>query len=136
MSARARPARPPARPVLRRAGVPAVPSPRVGRPIGRSWSRQSVVGPLFVAPFLLLFVALFLVPLGYAAYLSVFRTRLIGGTAFVGLENYTTALSAPPLRTRGARGAPFFFLQVPVVLGGAPLFAPAPGRGLPRRGQG
>jgi len=132
MSARARPARPPAPPALRRAAVPADPSPRAGRPIGRSWSRQSVVGPLFVAPFLLLFVALFLVPLGYAAYLSVFRTRLIGGTAFVGLENYTTALSDPQLLSGVARVATFFVLQVPVMLVLALLFALALDSGLLR----
>jgi len=132
MSARARPAQPPAQPVLRRAAVPAVPSPRADRPIGRSWSRPSVVGPLFVAPFLLLFVALFLVPLGYAAYLSVFRTRLIGGTAFVGLENYRTALSDPQLRAGVARVAAFFVLQVPVMLVLALLFALALDSGLLR----
>ena len=49
-------------------------------------------GYLFVAPFLLLFLALFLLPLAYAAYLSLFKEQLIGGTVFAGLDNYTRAL--------------------------------------------
>lgn len=52
--------------------------------------KQGRAGPLFVAPFMILFLLLFLAPLGYAAYLSLFQERLVGGTAFVGLDNYLT----------------------------------------------
>ena len=37
--------------------------------------RRRSAGPLFVAPFLVLFLLLFLAPLVYAAYLSLFQTR-------------------------------------------------------------
>jgi len=89
----------------------------------RRGARKASAGPLFVAPFLVLFLALFLAPLAYAAYLSLFQTRLIGGTTFVGLENYTTAVT-DPLFLRGiGRVATFFVIQVPVMLVLALLFA-------------
>ena len=94
--------------------------------------RKVSAGPFFVAPFLVLFLALFLAPLGYAAYLSLFQTRLIGGTTFVGLDNYTTALT-DPLFLRGiGRVATFFVIQVPVMLVLALLFALALDSGLLR----
>ncbi|NUP17600.1 MAG: sugar ABC transporter permease [Streptomyces sp.] len=73
-------------------------------------------GPLFVAPFLILFLLLFLAPLGYAAYLSLFQQRLIGGTVFVGLDNYVTALKDPLLLHGVGRVALFFVIQVPLML--------------------
>jgi multiple sugar transport system permease protein len=89
-------------------------------------------GRLFVAPFLVLFVLLFLTPLGYAAYLSLFQNKLIGGTSFVGLDNYAKAL-ADPLFLRGIlRVATFFVIQVPVMLLLALLFALALDSGLVR----
>jgi multiple sugar transport system permease protein len=96
------------------------PRPRVG------------AGPLFVAPFLLLFLVLFLAPLAYAAYLSLFQTRLIGGTTFVGLDNYVTALRDPLLLKGVGRVALFFVIQVPVMLLLALLFALALDSGLMR----
>lgn len=52
-------------------------------------------GPWFVAPFLILFALFFITPLGYAAYLSFFQHKLIGGTVFVGLDNYVKAIADP-----------------------------------------
>ena len=52
-------------------------------------SRRAAIGYLFVAPFLVVFVAMLVVPLVYAGYLSLFREQLIGGTTFAGLDNYT-----------------------------------------------
>lgn len=94
--------------------------------------RASAAGPLFVAPFLALFVLLFLTPLGYAAYLSLFQHRLIGGTTFVGLKNYATALTDPLFLHGVARVALFFLLQVPLMLLLALLFALALDSGLMR----
>ena len=79
-------------------------------------SSRRTAGPLFVAPFLLLFVLLFLAPLGYAAYLSLFEHKLIGGTTFVGLDNYVTAVKDPQLIHGVLRVATFFLIQVPVML--------------------
>ncbi|MEU0030023.1 sugar ABC transporter permease [Streptomyces sp. NPDC006335] len=89
-------------------------------------------GPLFVAPFLILFLALFLAPLGYAAYLSLFQQRLVGGTVFVGLDNYVTALKDPLLLHGVGRVALFFLLQVPLMLLLALAFALALDSGLLR----
>ncbi|MFG6195449.1 carbohydrate ABC transporter permease [Nonomuraea sp. JJY05] len=89
----------------------------------RGRGRKRAAGPLFVAPFLVLFLLLFLAPLGYAAYLSLFQDRLIGGATFVGLENYVTAVQDPLLIKGVARVAAFFVIQVPVMLLLALLFA-------------
>ncbi|MEV1000021.1 sugar ABC transporter permease [Nonomuraea sp. NPDC050202] len=103
-----------------------------GPPRPRRRLRTGGAGPLFVAPFLVLFLVLFLAPLGYAAYLSLFQNRLIGGTTFVGLENYLTALQDPLLLEGVARVAAFFVIQVPVMLLLALLFALALDSGLMR----
>jgi multiple sugar transport system permease protein len=95
-------------------------------------ARTGAAGPLFVAPFLALFLLLFLTPLGYAAYLSLFQHKLIGGTTFVGLQNYLTALKDPLLLRGVARVALFFVIQVPVMLVLALLFALALDSGLMR----
>jgi multiple sugar transport system permease protein len=94
--------------------------------------RNGAAGPLFVAPFLVLFLVLFLAPLGYAAYLSLFQNRLIGGTTFVGLDNYLTAVKDPLLIKGVLRVAAFFVIQVPVMLLLALMFALALDSGLVR----
>ncbi|WP_409467533.1 carbohydrate ABC transporter permease [Streptomyces sp. HC307] len=98
----------------------------------RSRVGRSSAGPLFVAPFLILFLLLFLAPLGYAAYLSLFQEQLIGGTVFVGLDNYVTALKDPQLLHGVGRVALFFVIQVPLMLLLALLFALALDSGLLR----
>jgi len=73
-------------------------------------------GYVFAAPFLLCFLLLFILPLGYAAYLSLFKNQLVGGTVFAGLGNYVTALTDGQLIAGVGRVALFFVLQVPVML--------------------
>jgi multiple sugar transport system permease protein len=94
--------------------------------------RQRSAGPLFVAPFLGLFLLFFLAPLAYAGYLSLFQTKLVGGTSFVGLANYVTAVKDPLLHRGILRVATFFVIQVPVMLLLALLFALALDSGLVR----
>ncbi|MBW6434307.1 sugar ABC transporter permease [Actinoplanes hulinensis] len=86
-------------------------------------TRRSWIGWQFTAPFLALFTLVFLAPIAYSAYLSVFRTRLVGGTTFVGLENYTKALSDPQFWEAITRVALFLLIQVPIMLGLALLVA-------------
>jgi multiple sugar transport system permease protein len=81
---------------------------------------------------MVLFLLLFLAPLGYAAYLSLFQERLIGGTTFVGLDNYAQALSDPQFLHGIGRVALFFVIQVPVMLLLALVFALALDSGLLR----
>jgi multiple sugar transport system permease protein len=73
-------------------------------------------GYLFVLPFLLVFLAMLVLPLAYAAYLSLFREQLIGGTVFAGFDNYTRALTDDRLIAGVLRVARFFLLQVPIML--------------------
>ncbi|NGY64147.1 sugar ABC transporter permease [Lentzea sp. NEAU-D13] len=94
--------------------------------------RRGSAGLLFATPFLVLFVVLFLAPLAYAAYLSLFQTKLVGGTKFVGLDNYARAVADPLLLQGVLRVATFFVVQVPVMLLLALLFALALDSGLMR----
>ncbi|MGW1669827.1 carbohydrate ABC transporter permease [Streptomyces sp. NPDC002324] len=107
-----------------------VTAPGRSRPGGTR--RRRSAGPLFVAPFLVLFLLLFLAPLVYAAYLSLFQTRLIGGTVFVGLDNYAQAFGDSQFLHGVGRVALFFLVQVPVMLLLALLFALALDSGLLR----
>jgi multiple sugar transport system permease protein len=86
-------------------------------------TRRSWIGWQFTGPFLAVFALVFLAPIAYAAYLSVFRTRLVGGTSFVGLENYTKALSDPQFWEAVGRVSLFLAVQVPIMLGLALLVA-------------
>src|SRR5688572_6025806 len=89
----------------------------------REASRRAAVGYLFVAPFLVVFVAMLVVPLVYAGYLSLFREQLIGGTSFAGLDNYTRAFGDERLWQGVARVGMFFLIQLPIMLVLALAFA-------------
>ena len=71
----------------------------------------------FVLPFFVIFVAMVAVPLVYAAYLSLFETRIVGGVQFVGLDQYVKAVTDPALLEGIGRVAIFFIIQVPLMLG-------------------
>jgi multiple sugar transport system permease protein len=73
-------------------------------------------GYLFILPFFVVFLAMLVVPLAYAAYLSLFREQLVGGTVFAGFDNYTRALSDERLIGGVLRVARFFLIQVPIML--------------------
>ncbi|WP_328327105.1 sugar ABC transporter permease [Kribbella sp. NBC_00382] len=102
----------------------------VGRP--RRSINPAGSGYLFVAPFMLVFVAMLVLPLAYAAYLSLFQDRLIGGTVFAGLDNYVTALHDDRLLRGVVRVAEFFAFQVPIMLAISLLAALAIDSGLLR----
>jgi multiple sugar transport system permease protein len=78
---------------------------------------------MFVAPFLVVFAAMFIAPLAYAAYLSLYSSRLVGGTVFVGLQNYTQALQDSQFLSGLGRIAVFFLIQVPIMIILATFFA-------------
>ena len=53
--------------------------------------REQITGYLFVAPAVMIIALFGLFPLGYALYMSFYRWRVRQG-AFIGLQNYTTAV--------------------------------------------
>jgi multiple sugar transport system permease protein len=58
-------------------------------------ARQNLMGWLFVGPFGIIFIALLIVPIFYALYLSLFQKSMIGGTRFVLFGNYAKAFTDP-----------------------------------------
>lgn len=85
--------------------------------------REARAGYLFVLPFMVVFVAMLVVPLAYSGYLSFFRVQLIGGNAFVGFENYVRAVQDETFIAGILRMVQFLVVQVPIMLGLALLFA-------------
>lgn len=78
--------------------------------------RQRLAGWRFVGPFMALFALVFLAPIGYSVYLSLYKTRLIGGTQFVGAQNYMDALHDAQFWSAFGRVALFLVVQVPIML--------------------
>jgi multiple sugar transport system permease protein len=100
----------------------AAPTPRRAR-LTAAKRRQYGAGYVLVLPFFLIFIAMVIVPLVYAGYLSLFRKRLIGGISFAGGENYVKALTDPLFLTAVGRMAIFLVIQVPFMLALALFFA-------------
>lgn len=94
----------------------AAPPPALRPPRRRRRARIDDRGWLFVAPFALVFALVFLAPLAYSVYLSLFRDQLIGGNAFVGFANYIAAFSDPKFWDGFGRVSLFLVVQVPIML--------------------
>ena len=62
------------------------------------------------------FGLVFLAPIAYSLYLSLFRDQLIGGNSFVGLDNYAQAMNDPAFWQALARVSLFLVVQVPIML--------------------
>jgi multiple sugar transport system permease protein len=84
---------------------------------------QSLAGVVLVLPFLVVFAALFVVPIVYSAYLSTFTNQLIGGETFSGLANYGRAVTDPHFWAGLGRVVLFLVIQVPIMLIVALFFA-------------
>lgn len=85
--------------------------------------RRSWTGWGFVGPFVAVFALVFLAPIAYSIYLSLFQDRLIGGNTFVGLDNYQQALQDDQFWSGVTRVGLFLAVQVPIMLGIALLVA-------------
>ncbi|MFE4449353.1 carbohydrate ABC transporter permease [Streptomyces sp. NPDC056796] len=92
-------------------------------PAARSRSRRGRVGWIFVGPFMAVFALVFLAPIIYSLYLSFFRDQLVGGTSFVGLDNFQRAFGDEKFWEAVGRVVLFLAVQVPVMLGIALLIA-------------
>jgi multiple sugar transport system permease protein len=93
----------------------AVPQLAAGRAV-KTPHRRSWAGWQFVGPFMIVFALVFLAPIAYAIYLSLYRNRLIGGNSFVGLDNYQKVLHDPQFWSAFGRVALFLAVQVPIML--------------------
>ena len=67
------------------------------KPLTVSKKRQYRAAYVFVLPFFIVFLAMIIVPLGYAGYLSFFKQQLVGGVSFAGFDNYVRALTDPTI---------------------------------------
>ncbi|MET9470757.1 sugar ABC transporter permease [Streptomyces sp. NPDC002922] len=100
------------------AAIPRDPARPAAKRDRRSWT-----GWGFIGPFAVVFAFVFLAPIAYSIYLSLFRNRLIGGTSFVGLDNYQQALHDSQFWDSLGRVSLFLLIQVPIMLGIALLVA-------------
>jgi len=98
-------------PAAKTAGIPRA------RRASASKRRQTAAAYLFVLPFFAVFATMLVIPLGYAGYLSVFKSQLIGGLSFIGLDNYIHAFTDPDFLGGIGRMLIFLLVQVPVMLG-------------------
>jgi len=85
--------------------------------------RQYAAAYTLVLPFFVIFLAMVILPLIYAGYLSLFKKQLIGGTSFAGFDNYVRALTDPLFLTSIGRMGIFLVVQVPIMLALALFFA-------------
>src|SRR3954468_5297498 len=94
-----------------------------GRAKRRGGAQHSAAGFLFTAPFITLFLLVFIAPLAYALYLSLFREQLVGGNTFVGIDNYVDGLKDQAFIDGIQRVAVYMLIQVPLMLVLALVFA-------------
>jgi multiple sugar transport system permease protein len=85
--------------------------------------RQIVVPYMFMLPFLILFALFLVLPLAYAFWLSIFEERLVGGSTFVGADNYVRAFQDGQFWAGIRRMVTFGVFQIPLMLGLALVFA-------------
>lgn len=71
---------------------------------------------VFLLPFILLFIAFLIIPLINALGLSVYKTTLVGGTRFVGLDNFEKAFVDPKFWGGVVTLLKFGAMQIPVML--------------------
>ena len=70
----------------------------------------------FMWPFAVVFVFVFIIPIVYAIYISFFKKQMVGGTKFVGFENYARLIQDPQFWSSAGRVTIFTVFQVPIML--------------------
>jgi multiple sugar transport system permease protein len=93
--------------------IPAPQAPTVRKPARQ---RRDWRGWAFVGPFGVVFLLVFIAPVAYAIYLSLFQDRLVGGSTFVGAANYLSVLADPQFWDSFGRVLLFLVVQVPIML--------------------
>ena len=94
-----------------------------GRHTGERPHRSDWRGWKFMGPFVLVFVFVFVLPVLYAIYLSLYEKRMIGGNVFVGMANYVRLIKDGQFWSSVGRVAIFTVVQVPIMLFLAALMA-------------
>ncbi|RZU63439.1 carbohydrate ABC transporter permease [Zhihengliuella halotolerans] len=79
-------------------------------------TRGRWTGWWFLGPFMLVFVLVFIAPVVYSVYLSLFHTQMVGGTTFVGFDNYARAFTDGAFWAGLIRVGLFLLIQVPIML--------------------
>ena len=82
----------------------------------RNADRSRWRGWLFMGPFAVVFVVVFVVPVLYAVWISLFQHRMVGGTVFGGLANYRRLLADGQFWSSVRRVVVFTVVQVPIML--------------------
>ena len=82
----------------------------------RRAQKRDWTGWKFVGPFMVVFALVLIAPVVYSIWLSLFKDQLIGGNAFVGLDNYVTALTDARFWESIGRVTLFLVVQVPIML--------------------
>lgn len=82
----------------------------------RRRARRDWRGWAFVAPFMIVFIAVLVAPVVYALVLTLFRQQLVGGNAFVGLANYAELFQDEKFWESLGRVVLFLVVQVPIML--------------------
>ena len=70
----------------------------------------------FMWPFALVFTFVFIIPILYAIYISFFQKQMVGGTQFVGINNYIRLFRDQQFWSSVGRVALFTAVQVPIML--------------------
>ncbi len=78
--------------------------------------RNRQIGWLFVAPFGIFFICVFIIPIIYSVYISLYQNRLVGGEVFVGLQNYMELIQDGEFWDGVKRVVVYTVIQVPVEL--------------------
>lgn len=106
-------------------GLRAAAAPPVDHRGRAVWARRrrTLVPYAFIAPFFVVFVVFLVLPLLFALNISLYSSRLVGGTVFSGADNYIRAFQDPEFWGGLRRVALFFIIQVPVMLTLATILA-------------
>ena len=107
-------------PARRDAGQPAGAGGRKRRrPSGAGSGRRPWLGLLYLAPGIILYAVVVIVPVGQGVWLSFFNWNGVTTATWAGLSNYTGFLSDPALRAAVEHTLYFilFFSILPITLG-------------------
>lgn len=86
------------------------------RAVKRRARRQRLTGWGFIAPFMIVFIAVLIVPIAYAVYLSLYRNQLINGDSFVGVGNYVRLVQDGQFWSGFVHVVLILAVQVPIML--------------------